>query len=64
MSRYDELEHEGDELFSFHNRKDEADVKKQIELKKDKIKVDIQDQRQKEWLSVDNPYIWDGNFDA
>lgn len=58
MAAYDELEHEGDEEFTFQNRENEKQVKKKIRDKADTIKLDQKERLQEEWLSVENTYVW------
>lgn len=62
--RYDELEHEGDEDFIFQNRGQEVEIKKVIKEKSEKIKEEIKQKEQETWLSVNNPFIWDGDPDV
>jgi len=64
MARYDELEHDGDELFSVQSREQEPIVKAKIEKKVQVLKEKTLEEQQIKWLSVDNPYIWTGDFDS
>jgi hypothetical protein len=59
MAYYDNIEHEGDEAFKIQNRTNEKQTKKQVEQKKEQLKIDMREQQQKEWLSIDNPFLWD-----
>lgn len=66
MNHYDELEHEGNEDFNYSNR---AKVKTQTVLKtarqtdSNKEKNEELERKQKEYLNIDNPALWDGDID-
>ena len=61
-NQYDELEHEGDENFSFQTREDEKDIKTRIKTAVNAKLEENKEKLQEKWLSVDNPFIWEGDF--
>ena len=64
MPRYDELEHEGNEDFTIQSREQEPIIKAKIEQKAQILKERNLEEEQAKWLSVNNPYIWTGDFDS
>lgn len=65
MPRYDEIEHEGTEDFNvFQNREVNKEIKQQIKTHKDEQAAAKLEKLQDEWMSLDNPFLWDGDKDA
>jgi len=59
-----DLEHEGDESFDqFSVRQSVKDEKKKRHIEKKLTEPERLDEEQKEWLSVENPLLWEGEFD-
>ena len=65
MPRYDEIEHEGTEDFNvFQNRDVNKEVKKQLKVFDDKKAEDQLEKLQEKWMSLDNPFLWEGDIDT
>lgn len=62
--QYDELEHEGNEDFEFQNRKNEKEIRQKVEQKVAEKIEENKEKLQEEWMSIDNPFLWEGDFDA
>ena len=60
-----EMQHEGNEEFSsFPDRKKVAKIVKKIDKKKKDEAHERQEKLQEAWLSVSNPFIFDGDPDC
>lgn len=58
------LEHEGNENFNeFSIRQDVKREKKEKVNQRKLTKYERLEEQQKEWLSPENPFIWDGDVD-
>jgi len=60
MGQLSHLEHEGNELF-LGNRKTVEKVKEKIKAGEKSKEQEIED-KNKEWNSIDNPALWDGEI--
>lgn len=64
MPNYDEIEHEGTEDFPiFQNRTTDKQHKEKVKIEKEEQKETRKEKLQEIWMSVENPFLWEGDLD-